>query len=161
ASGKGKGDVAEELATTTTREPGTPAGHHGAPAAKATTKAPGFLEVHTPEPQLKTLDDDAPADTASLAKAGKGGAAIAANPAPQQGQAPAGPPRDNVADGAYDAEKNAKLDEWAQVQHRQLLQLVRDGKCVEAGKIGSEIAARAPEYYAAHVENDRAARGCK
>jgi len=65
------------------------------------------------------------------------------------------------AQPAYDGDKDAKADEWAKVQHQRLVQLVKDGKCVEAGKIGSDIAGRAPEYFAAHIENDRAVRGCK
>jgi hypothetical protein len=160
---------------------GVPAGHHrvavaGAHGTGSTQKAParpakkgalhnaGYVEVQTREPQLKSLDDDRAPRSRDLAKnevakpaprvsAGMAGDAVAAPappPPPAQGQAP-----------AYDKNKDATLDEWAKVQHARLVGLVRDGKCVEAGKLGNEIAQRAPEYYAAHVEHDRAVRQCK
>jgi hypothetical protein len=71
--------------------------------------------------------------------------------------APASP----TADGAYRPTEDAKLTEWAQVQHTHMVALVKAGNCTEAGKLGTELATKAPEYYATHVENDRAVRGCK
>ena len=167
-----------KAADTGGKDVGLPAGHHrvavaGAHGTGSTQKAParpakkaahhdtGYVEVQTAEPQLKSLDDNRAPRSRDLAKgevakpsprvsAGPAGDAVAPSPPPPPAQAP-----------AYDKNKDAKLDEWAKVQHARLVSLVRDGKCVEAGKLGNEIAERAPQYYAAHVEHDRAIRQCK
>jgi hypothetical protein len=49
---------------------------------------------------------------------------------------------------------------WAQTEHEKLKKLVDSNKCVEAGKMGSAIADRAPEYYQEHVANDRKVQSC-
>lgn len=54
-----------------------------------------------------------------------------------------------------------KLEQWAKSQHARLARLVGEGKCPDAGRVGAELKDRAPEYYAAHVANDRAVRACK
>jgi hypothetical protein len=139
--------------------------------------------VTRPERQLKTVDDQlamGPGGGGGGA-AGAGGMAAAQKPptdTPTGGQEIAG---DDVAPttqgpapkvtaaagaapaqpGAYDQARDAKLTEWAERQHKQMVTLVKAGNCTEAGKLGTELAAQAPEYYAAHVENDRAVRGCK
>jgi len=141
--------------------------HKPAPVAKkAAHHSAGYVEVQTREPQIKKLDDDRDisrgheATKAEVAKSpaprvsgGLAGDAVSASPPP--------PPPAQAQAPAYDKSKDAALEEWAKVQHARLVGLVRAGKCVEAGQLGSEIAQRAPQYYAAHVEHDRAVRGCK
>jgi hypothetical protein len=51
--------------------------------------------------------------------------------------------------------------EWAQGAHQRLIQLVADGKCPDAGRLGAEIKDKAPEYFAANIANDRRVRQCK
>jgi len=53
------------------------------------------------------------------------------------------------------------LTEWAQGAHQRLIQLVADGKCPDAGRLGAEIKDKAPEYFAANIANDRRVRQCK
>jgi anti-sigma factor RsiW len=129
---------------------------------------PGFLEVETkrdevaikrdvdgkafememaPKPATDR-DDAAPRRTAKSGKAeeggGAGGAAIAAAP-PAADVKPTDP----------------ALEQWARQKHSRLVKLVADGNCPEAGRLGAEIKDKAPEYYLAHVANDRAVVKCK
>lgn len=71
----------------------------------------------------------------------------------------AAPPR--VAPEPEPAIVDPEVEAWAKVQHQQLVKLVKAGKCPDAGRVGSEIKAKAPEYYAANVANDRDIRQCK
>jgi hypothetical protein len=91
-------------------------------------------------------DDDSTGEETKAAEGRARGAAKATAQAPE-------PPSDKATDPA--------LEEWAKREHGRLVKLVRDGKCPEAGRLGAEIKDRAPEYYAAHVANDRAIRSCK
>ncbi|MEZ4401848.1 MAG: hypothetical protein R3B06_17600 [Kofleriaceae bacterium] len=52
-------------------------------------------------------------------------------------------------------------DAWARDEHARMVKLVAAGRCTEAGKIGADIARRAPEYYQSAVANDRAVRSCQ
>lgn len=54
-----------------------------------------------------------------------------------------------------------KLDAWAQREHQKLVKLVEEGNCPAAGRVGATIKAKAPEYYAANVAQDRDVRQCK
>jgi hypothetical protein len=66
-----------------------------------------------------------------------------------------------VAQQPEPAPVDPKLEEWAQQQHQKLVKLVKEGNCPEAGRVGSDLKAKAPDYYAANVANDRDVRQCK
>lgn len=133
---------------------------------KEAGKGRGYVAVTTPERQPKQLEErretngtrgpgDATGAGATGIGAGSGSAAgsmVAADPA-------APPPME--AANAYSAERANSIDAWARVQHQRLAKAVADGDCGLAGKLGTELATRAPEYYATHVENDRALRSCR
>ncbi|MCE9576321.1 MAG: hypothetical protein K8W52_24450 [Deltaproteobacteria bacterium] len=129
--------------------------------APSTGKGRGYVAVTTPEPEVKHLEDENVAQQRYYAgdtAPGRSGAA-----APGAGAAPAlAPAADPTAPAvAFDQDKANALDAWAKVQHAHLTKLVQAGKCKEAGALGSDIAAKAPEYFIAHVDNDRAVRACK
>jgi len=155
--------------------------HHAGASATANNKVPakkgtGSIEVTTPDRKPKSLDDQngffsGAASTGGGGGAGGGQGVGSGSSAPgyaesgddlAQNNIPAAPrTAPQPTGGTYDRTQDAKLTEWAQVQHQRLVSLVKAGNCTEAGRIGSEIAARAPEYYAAHIENDRSVRSCK
>ena len=163
---------------------GAPAGTPVAANARDRSKGKGYVEVTTLDRQPKQLDEQGGANgfASSIGGAGGGGGAgagsgSAAGPASQNGLATgdavaATPPPSPApkaataapggqAGAAYDPNAAAKLNEWAKLQHQHMLALVKQGDCVAAGKIGGDIAAKAPEYYAANIENDRNVRACK
>ena len=52
-------------------------------------------------------------------------------------------------------------DAWAGSQLTAMRQLVRDGKCDAAAKVGLQIRNRNPGFYDRIVATDRLVRGCK
>ncbi len=78
---------------------------------------------------------------------------------------PEGYAKTTAANGAARAPEpepiDPKLEEWAQVQHEKLVKYVKEGDCPNAGRVGAQIKAKAPDYYAANVAQDRDVRQCK
>ncbi len=71
------------------------------------------------------------------------------------------PARDQAPAAGHDPARAAAVEAWARDQHARMVKLVNAGKCTDAGTVGAEIARKAPEYYQAHVANDRAVRACR
>lgn len=163
-----EGQVAQDpaigMAGSATAPGRAPAPERAAPLKKeapsAAGKGRGYVAVTTPEPEVKQLED---ATVAESFRGGTGGAARSQGAGLSSGDlAPAPPMVDaNAPAAAFDQDKANALDAWAKVQHARLAKLVQAGKCIDAGALGSDIAAKAPEYFVAHVENDRAVRQCK
>lgn len=84
---------------------------------------------------------------AALTRGGQAGGALA----PDVGRAAA----------PYDSRSDAATLSWARERHARMVKLVEAGKCSEVGPIGTEIARRAPDYYADSVYNDRRIRACR
>jgi len=136
---------------------------------------PKFVEVTTPEPQLKT-EEPATTATNSAGRAVRPGARPAPAPAAQAAPAevpaaPPPPPSAGATAGAgagggakgasYDAAADQKRIEWARTQHERIKTAVKRKDCTLAGQLGTELAVRAPDYFVANVSNDRAVRPCR
>ena len=102
-------------------------------------ESPDTAATTAPAMDAKDSDADLPRRDAGKAKDKAPAQAATVKPAP----APANP---NAA---------------AMTLHTKLIALVTAGKCTEAGKLGSSIANRYPEYYASQVSTDRRVRACK
>jgi anti-sigma factor RsiW len=152
-SGGREGEVAQQLAGKTERK-------KEASGTSAGGRSPGYVAVTTPEPAAKHLEEDQAIMQGQAGMGAGSAAAPAADPSAPRDALDGAPDR-NVTATAFNQDKAAQLDGWAKVEHGRMTKLVQAGKCVEAGQVGGEIANRAPEYYAAHVENDRAVRQCK
>ncbi len=121
------------------------------------------VEVTTSDPTLKAADaelDDAGNELAGADEAqrrevvaqrsaGKAGASGPVGGAPPAQTVPAAPTPDTAA------------VEVARTLHRRMVDLVKANKCADASKVGRDLFARFPDYYAEFVANDRAVAPCK
>ena len=152
--------------------------------AKPSVNGPAGIEVRRADPQPNDLDhdgdDDAKNKSGELAgddvvtRPGMGNASggvtriPAADPPAQPATTSAPPPQhaapDKATEKAADKTKDASdasLIQWASQRKSQLVALVQNNDCRGAASVAVEILNRAPDYYHAYVENDRAIKACQ
>jgi hypothetical protein len=120
-----------------------------------------YLEVTTPEPELKTEEDTAAARGAVTQSESAANAEghRQAPPAPAAAAGNAGPqtPRDY----AGDAELAEKRTEWARFKHQELRAAVKRNDCKRAASLFDEIATRDRDYYSASIATDKTLTQCR
>jgi anti-sigma factor RsiW len=132
-------------------------------AAKPQPKSKGYIEVTTPDQRPKDFDgitngrDDATKHDNSVASA-PGAAGPKAPPAVNV-PSPAPPPPAETEAKPVDPKPDPVLA-WAKEQHGKAVVAAKKD-CKLAANIAMQIANRAPAYYAANIENDRALKSCQ
>jgi hypothetical protein len=157
--------------------------HEAKQVAKPSAPKPEkLLEVQTKQAAPKELDDreqqiisgqlatNAPAGkvaapqgfaTAGRSQGGGGAAAPAAPPPPpSQAQAIASPAATEASD-ELGKDKKDDLLAWAKAQHDLARSYTSKGDCVRAGQIATQVSARAPDYFAQYMQDDRALKSCR
>jgi len=134
-------------------------GTKGAGAARG--RKPGSelgiaVEGKSDVPAIKELDEEAQLDQELAADNASDDTADGERPAAGKGSGGG-----VMAPKAEPPPADPKLEQWAQQEHGKLVKLVKEGNCPEAGRVGSDLKSKAPDYYAANVANDRDVRQCK
>jgi hypothetical protein len=145
----------------------------------------GYLEVTTPEPMPKDLDEggeiaagrgapgggaatNAPAPPppppAQVAQAQMDDKAVAprkpsAAPSNTVAKAPAQEPTPQPQTAAGPATNNG-LFAWASAQHRTAIEKVKKGDCAGAATLAVQVKTRDPDYYAQYMKGDRELKSC-
>ena len=151
------------------RRDGKSASTSGGKAKKDPAAKPGYVEVRTPELQLKGEGADGRAATGSTNyRAGESGLTSAgdsptnAATTPSKKAAPGtvkpSPPPTAPAATAEAEKRNLAA---AQQMHRDLVRAVKANDCKRASQIGASLVERYPDYYAEHVRDDREVKACR
>ena len=133
-----------------------------APKAKPEPKSKGYIEVTTPDQRPKDFESNKVAgrgDSPKQAPAVASNRPGVAGPSPTTGAAPPAPPPPAEAEKPADAKPDPMLA-WAKEQHGKAIAAAKKD-CKLAASIATQIANRAPAYYAANIENDRALKSCQ
>ncbi|HWO26940.1 MAG TPA: hypothetical protein VNO30_49760 [Kofleriaceae bacterium] len=146
------------------------------PMAARSAGPSSVLEVTTPQPLPKDLDDDRPKKMAKGRAQSDEPRAEAAPPPPAAPAAPSALPGMKAPSpaggaamggaavtGSLAEDKAAAGDadlSWARDQHERLRAQVRAGRCPDAAGTAVTLSSRAPAYYQQNVENDRSIKEC-